>query len=165
MKPRAREAGLVVQELEDETLVYDLERHKAHCLTATAAAIWRLCDGKRDQPALARQVEKRLGLSASAEVVELALRDLGRAHLLERPLPDRGMSRRQLMARLGGAVALPLVASIVSPTAAQAATCRLPQPIAAAQCNISNPAALGCCCTNRRTCVSLGGGGCTGPRC
>ena len=31
MKPRARKDGLVVTELPDELLVYDLERHKASC--------------------------------------------------------------------------------------------------------------------------------------
>ena len=166
MKPRARANGLVVQELAEETLVYDLDRHKAHCLTATAATIWRLCDGKRDESALARQVEKQLGVAPAAEVVELALRDLGRARLLEEPLPsDRAVSRRRLIARLGGAIALPLVASIVSPTAAQAATCRLALPVSPAQCNASNPNALGCCCTNGRICSNLGGGGCNGPRC
>ncbi len=37
--PRLREEGLVVQELPEEVLVYDLARHKAHCLSPLAAAI------------------------------------------------------------------------------------------------------------------------------
>jgi len=39
-RPRKRRDGLVVQELPEETLVYDLERHKAHCLEAASAAVW-----------------------------------------------------------------------------------------------------------------------------
>lgn len=166
MKPNAREKGLVVQDLADETLVYDLERHKAHCLSRTAAAVWRLCDGKRDEAALARLLEKDLGTAADEDVVRLALRDLGRARLLQEPVAaDARLSRRRLIQRLGEAVALPLVVSIVSPTAAQAATCRLTQPIDPAACNAGNPNALGCCCNNHRICASLGGGGCGGAFC
>ena len=35
LMPRARQDELVVEELQDETLVYDLERHKACCLSRT----------------------------------------------------------------------------------------------------------------------------------
>jgi hypothetical protein len=41
LMPRARRDELVVEELDDETLVYDLERHKARCLNHTAALVWR----------------------------------------------------------------------------------------------------------------------------
>ena len=34
LMPRARQDELVVEELPDETLVYDLKRHKARCLNA-----------------------------------------------------------------------------------------------------------------------------------
>jgi hypothetical protein len=44
--PCARTEGLVVQTLADEVLVYDLERHKAHCLNHAAALIWKHCDGR-----------------------------------------------------------------------------------------------------------------------
>ena len=40
LMPRARQDELVVEELQDETLVYDLERHKARCLNRTAALVW-----------------------------------------------------------------------------------------------------------------------------
>jgi hypothetical protein len=165
MKPNAREEGLVVQDLPDETLVYDLERHKAHCLNRMAAAVWRLCDGKRDEAALARLLEKQLGTAAGEDVVRLALRDLGRARLLQEPVaPLPRLSRRRLIQRLGQAVALPLVVSIVSPTAAQAASCPLAQPISPAACNAGNPAAVGCCCGNSKICLS-GGRGCAGAAC
>src|SRR5207302_9341317 len=39
--PTAREEALVVEDLADETLVYDLDRDKAHSLNATAAAVDR----------------------------------------------------------------------------------------------------------------------------
>jgi hypothetical protein len=39
--------GLVVEELEDEILLYRPSNHQAIHLNATAAAIWKLCDGTR----------------------------------------------------------------------------------------------------------------------
>jgi hypothetical protein len=43
--PRMRAYALVIDDLPDEVLVYDLERHQAHCLNHTAALVWRACDG------------------------------------------------------------------------------------------------------------------------
>ena len=37
LNPIARSNGLVVQEMPDEVLVYDLDSNKAHCLNETAA--------------------------------------------------------------------------------------------------------------------------------
>lgn len=34
--PAVRHEGLIVQELSDEVLIYDLDRDKAHCLNPTA---------------------------------------------------------------------------------------------------------------------------------
>jgi hypothetical protein len=39
--------GFVVEEMEDEILLYKPSTHKAIHLNATAAAIWKLCDGTR----------------------------------------------------------------------------------------------------------------------
>ena len=39
--PVARKSGLVVQEMPDEVLVYDLNSNKAHCLNQTAASVWK----------------------------------------------------------------------------------------------------------------------------
>ncbi len=39
--PHGRKDGLVVKELGNETLVYDLERDEAHCLNQTAALVWK----------------------------------------------------------------------------------------------------------------------------
>src|SRR6266849_5376674 len=43
--PKARKDKLIIKELDDETLVYDLDRDKAHCLNTTAARVWKHCDG------------------------------------------------------------------------------------------------------------------------
>ena len=42
--PRARTDRLVIQDLPDETLVFDQLTNKAHCLNRTTALVWKHCD-------------------------------------------------------------------------------------------------------------------------
>ena len=129
MLPRAREGRLVVQELPDEVLVYDLNRHKAHCLNRTAALVWRHCDGHTTVAEMAALLEKEVKSPADEAVVWLALDRLERAHLLREPanLPggEARYTRREVMRRMGigAAVLVPIVTSIVSKAAAQAGSC------------------------------------------
>lgn len=128
--PRMREQRLIIDELPDEVLVYDLDRHKAHCLNRTAALVWRRCDGKTRPAEIARHLQSELDQPFKEEMVWLALRQLNQIHLLAEPvgLPPQlaGLSRREMVRTLGIAavVAVPLVTSIVSPTAVQASTCK-----------------------------------------
>ena len=126
MKPERRREGLVVRELPDEVLIYDQERHKAHCLNSTAAFVFKQCDGRTTVREIAARLPGALELPADEGLVWMALDRLGKAHLLEtRVAPTDGarFSRRTLLRRLGvGAAALlPLVSSIVAPTPAEAA--------------------------------------------
>lgn len=126
--PRKRERHLVIDELPDELLVYDLDRHKAHCLNQTAALVWQHCDGNTTPSQIARRLTKKLRAPFREDFVWLALRQLEKLHLLEQStLPSEflGMSRRRMIRNLGltAAVAVPLVTSIVAPTAAEASTC------------------------------------------
>ena|SRR5437870_628277 len=127
--PRMRKQGLIIDELPDEVLVYDLDRHKAHCLNRSAALVWRCCDGKTRPGEIARHLQSQLDQPFNEDMVWLALRQLNKIHLLAEPvgLPPQlaGMSRREMVRALGIAtvVAVPLITSVVSPTAVQAATC------------------------------------------
>jgi Coenzyme PQQ synthesis protein D (PqqD) len=126
LTPLARREGFVIQQLADEMLVYDLERHRAHCLNLTAAAIWELCDGRTSVSEMASQLRSRGDATVDVEVVRYGLRQLAKFRLLQDRLPEGvGLSRRQLLRRAGvaAALSLPLVASILAPTAAEAATC------------------------------------------
>ncbi len=131
MLPEARRAGLITEELPEEILVYDLRRHRSYCLNRTAALVWRHCDGQTPVAELARLLQNELQVPASEEVVWLALRQLSTADLLRKgmtwPLEVPRYSRREVARRfalLGGlSVLVPAVASIVAPTAAQAASC------------------------------------------
>lgn len=131
-KPLARTEGLVIQELPDEVLVYDLERDKAHCLNQTAALVWKYCDGKTRVAEIAEKLSKVTGLPADEDVIWLALRQLSKAQLF----PDiatyaRGkgnINRRDVIRRIGiGAIAaLPIITSVLAPTAHAAISCEGP---------------------------------------
>ncbi len=103
--PRARKEGLLVEELPDETLVYDLKRDKAHCLNPTAALVWQHCDGQTTVAELAALLEKGLEIPANDVLVWMALERLRRAHLLTEPVrlpaPQARYSRRQAMRTWG----------------------------------------------------------------
>jgi hypothetical protein len=120
-KPLARSEDLVVEELGDELLVYDLTTDKAHALGAAAARVWRACDGKTD--AVALSVE--LGLDG--ETVTRALDELRGCGLLDEGSElAPGISRRDLsvkVAKVGGAAAAtPLIVSLAAPLPAAAQT-------------------------------------------
>ncbi len=133
-RPRKRRNGLVVEELPEETLVYDLERHKAHCLAAVAAAVWEACDGKRTVAEIAARTAEKTDRPVTEEAAWLALRRLARARLLEAPLavpipgrpslarPPKPPSRRDWLKKVAAFGGLSVL-SITAPTAAEAATC------------------------------------------
>jgi hypothetical protein len=150
--PKARTNGLIIHTLEDETVVYDLERDRLHCLNPTAAFVFRICDGRTSPRALAKRVEERFGLPADEAIVGYALDQLERARLLEESAGPAAVitSRRELVRKVGlaGALAVlvPAVVSMVAPTPAAAASCRT----------------QGGCCSNQQDCCP--GLQCTGPR-
>lgn len=149
--PKARTNGLIVRELADEVLVYDLDRDKAHCLNQGAAAVWKLCDGQTTAASMAQLLEKTIDSKVSEEFVGLALEELGRGHLLdEMPTSARRMSRREAVRRigLGAAIALPIVISITAPTAAEAGTCT----VSGGFCNTGAQCCSGTCLVNN-TCA------------
>ena len=126
LMPRARTKDLVIEELPDETLVYDLKRHKAHYLNRTAALVWRHCDGRTTLPEMAAILEEELDLPRDEEIFRLALDRLRKAKLLdgETNVPGEATrhSRRELVRKLavvgGLSILLPIVKSINSPVAA-----------------------------------------------
>jgi hypothetical protein len=120
--PQARKDRLTIRELTEETLVYDLERHKAHCLNATAAVVWKHCDGKTPLAELARILKADHKVSEPEAALSLALEQLSRRHLLqETTVPVSGsqrLSRREALKKVAAtAVALPLVMTITAPLA------------------------------------------------
>jgi len=126
MKPVARRQGLIVREFPDETLVYDLTRHEAHCLNLPAALVFKHSDGQTSVAELAKRLRRRLGNGADEAWVALALHRLDKAHLLDHKpkTPADTPSRREMLKRFGRAAALPIVISLLAPTpAAAVASC------------------------------------------
>ena len=116
---RARSEGIVVEEVDDELVVYVQSTQTAHALSTDAASVWRCCDGQSS----AKDIARRVGLEEAG--VAQALGELSAAELLEEP---EGISRRAFyrrMAELGAAVSAPLIYSVAIPaaSAAQSSTC------------------------------------------
>jgi hypothetical protein len=126
LMPLARREELVIEEFADEILVYDVKRHRGHCLNSTAALVWRRCDGRTTVAEVAATLQEEMSLPASEAVVWMALDRLARAQLLVArvTVPDsRARRTRRALIRAGGiSFLLPVVESIVAPHAAEAAS-------------------------------------------
>jgi hypothetical protein len=154
--PLARSENLLVEELGDELLVYDRGSDEAHSLDATAAAIWRACDGANPVSSIASD------LVLEEAVVQSTVEQLGELGLL---LPwsfetaghsRRALLRHGLVAGAAGVAAVPVIRSIVAPSAAQAQTSMICAPhneqcgvIANGTCSSLIP-----CCETSDTCLA-----------
>ena len=120
--PKARTENLVIQQVADETLVYDLTTNKAHCLNETAGFVWNRCTGDRSINEIAEAFEARFGHTVDEDFVRLALDQLENENLLtEKRLAGVVMpNRREAIKRLGlaSAIAIPIVSSLLAPSKA-----------------------------------------------
>jgi hypothetical protein len=122
-KPNARTREIIIQELTDETLIYDLENNKAFCLNKTAARIWKNCDGKKDLENLANE------LGTAKETILVALDGFQKNDLLtsktDLPIPEKGLERRKFLIKAGtlSAIALPIISSLTAPRGIHAQSC------------------------------------------
>ena len=183
MLPKARKDDLVVQGSGDELLVYDLKENQAICLNRTSKLIWEKCDGAKSPWEIRKSLEEALETSIDEDIVWLGLAQLNEKGLLEKGADEAelleqhsGLSRREVVKRIGlTSVAIPIVASLVAPTAVQAQTCMNPpgsQPNGT-PCTESCGCMSGCCGEDRMNPINNGvcraadftvdaGGGCVG---
>jgi hypothetical protein len=121
--PRARTDALLVEQVEAETVVYDLDSKDVHCLSPLAAAVFEYCDGRTALARIAELAQQRLGEQVTEDDVAAAAAQLDERSLLDTPplILREGISRRELAkksAKYGAAAAsVPLIASIVAPAA------------------------------------------------
>lgn len=154
IKPVSRQRDIVIQEFNNEILVYDLKIHKAFSLNETSALVWQACDGSKSINEISNQISRKLNSPVNEEFVWLALEQLKKENLIENQLevssPFEGVSRRELIRKVGLAtlVALPIVSSLTAPTAANAQS----------GCGASSGKPNGCNCTAAGNCSS----GCCG---
>ncbi|MGB2751128.1 MAG: PqqD family protein [Pyrinomonadaceae bacterium] len=120
--PKARTENLVIQQVGDETLVYDLTTNKAHCLNETAGFVWNRCTGDRSINEIANAVEVQFGHAVDADFVRLALKQLENESLLtENGFGSIVMpNRREAIKRIGlaSAIVIPIVSSLLAPSRA-----------------------------------------------
>ncbi len=159
-KPTARKDGLVIQEMPDEILVFDLETNKAHCLNETAAFVWKACDGKNSVADITKLFGNQSGTPVQEDLVWLAIDQLNENNLLEAELKAdfNGQSRREVIKKIGLAavIALPIISSLVAPTAALAVTCSGTQ---GSTCVLGGGTSI---CCNGVCCQPASTAGCTG---
>jgi hypothetical protein len=151
--PQARTRGIVVQELENECLVYDLNTNLAFRLNATSAKIWKRCDGISTVQEIAKSLGKQMNLQLDEDFIWFAIADFEKNNLLAEkancPTDFGNHSRRKILFKYSIPILLlPLVASIVVPSAAQNASCRANGTViqAGVSCTIDfDPQNTGCC--------------------
>ncbi len=157
--PVARQEQLLFQDVGEELVIYDRQRSTAHHLNVTATIVWRHCDGEHSIAQLGEVIAQRSQAlpdagqdldAAVQDVAVLALEQLQKARLLTTELPvfpdsspgepettqkssgtsQKRLSRRHLLrGAASGLLVLPLVASMVAPTPASAASVPPVSPI------------------------------------
>jgi hypothetical protein len=127
--PKARTEQILIEEIEDEVVAYDLQTDVAHALKPLAAAVFSCADGNNSVTDIATQVSRRLGEPVSSDQVEDALAQLENVALLERPsldvLTQDPISRRTaLKAFLAAGAGTFLITSVAAPAALASGSCR-----------------------------------------
>ena len=74
--PRSKKDNIVIQEVENELMIYDLSNNEAFCLNETSALIWQLCDGKNNISEIANELEKKFKTPINEYLVWLGLDQL-----------------------------------------------------------------------------------------
>lgn len=122
--PLARKSDIVIQQLDDETLIYDLLTNRAFCLNNTSSFVWQMCDGSQTVDEMSRKLGEHLKTSPDTNIVWLALEQLKKDDLLANAesvdIHFGGLSRREAIRKVGFAslVLLPAIASLAAPAAA-----------------------------------------------
>ena len=150
INPKSRQTELVVQELPDGLLIYDLKISKAFCLNEISTLVYGLCDGHNSMTDIIKMLSRKLKAPVSEDFVWLALDGLRKENLLEEAQSYGStfnrLSRRKVVKRIGLAAvtALPVVASLIAPAAIRAQSLTAPgQPVGTVKIN-SDPTPTNC---------------------
>ena len=123
--PLAKSSDIVTQELRGEVLVYNLTNNKAMCLNPSVAFIWANCDGSNNVSDLMNLFQKEFKNKIGEDFILLSLDELNKFDLIENYSNNAAnrISRRKVLLNYALPLALlPLVAGIVAPSAANAAS-------------------------------------------
>jgi hypothetical protein len=131
-----RTEGVQVERAADEILAVKTASSEAHAINQSAAVVYELCDGTTSRSEIAAEIQRRTGLPADEEIVDLALAELADAGLvvLDEAEPRPTVTRRSLIRRFSltaAAVAmLPVVETILVPPASAQSSGHAPSPMA-----------------------------------
>ena len=129
--PRVRTNGLVIKELPDETLIYDVETSTAFCLNLPAAVIMNACNGANTVEDAQTMLAQRLGSSVGTELIWNTIEEFRRRDLLAEatePFAEKLVPRRTLLKQAAAfGAAVPVVMALVAPPALHAASTCLSQ--------------------------------------
>ena len=118
-----RVGGVHIERAANEILAVKTATSEAHALNQSAAVIFDLCDGTVSKSKMAARLQRRTGLPADEEIVDLALAELADAGLVVLDSREQlaTVTRRSLIRRFAlsaAAVAmLPIVETILVPPA------------------------------------------------
>lgn len=117
--PQARTSDIIEQEADREILIYDLRNNKAYTLNETLKIVYKAC-GEQTFEDLKRKYK------FSDDLIHFSLAELSANNLIENYQTGyfAGLSRREVIKKVGLAtmVALPVIAGLTAPQAAQAAS-------------------------------------------
>jgi hypothetical protein len=118
--PKARTENILEQNLEKETLIYDLNINKAFNLNETLSVVYKACGQNLTFDDLRRESK------FTDDFIFLALDELKRNNLLAESFdsPLANTNRREVIKKVGLTTmfALPLIAGLIAPRAANAAS-------------------------------------------
>lgn len=113
--PKIR-TGFIVQELDNEVLIYDTNANKSYCLNSTARIVFNACDGKN----------LFSDLELPDDLIFFTLDEFKKNDLIEDDYvsPFAGINRREVIKKvgLGTMIALPVISGLIAPSAAMAAS-------------------------------------------
>jgi hypothetical protein len=166
--PLARTNEIIVQEVDNECLVYDLNTNKALCLNTVSAEIWKRCDGISTVQEVSQIIGKQMKIKLDEDFIWLAIADLEKNKLLaektNRPTEFENLSRRKVLFKYAlPTLMLPVIASIVAPTAVYAQSGMAPPPTCPAippGCNGNIPGGIPSGCPCSLNCSNCLGGVC-----
>lgn len=167
IKPVSRKSNIVVQNFDNEVLIYDLTENKAFSLNETSALVWHLCDGSKTVFDIAKNLSGKFDSPITEDFVRFALDELKKNNLLENAAEVStdfgGLSRREVIRKVGFATlaALPAVLSLVAPAAVHAQSLNCNAAVGRSNgcvCSGANNCASGCCGNNGNSnqCVTAG---------
>jgi hypothetical protein len=121
-RPHARrnKDDVIIDNVGDEVIIYDLKNQHCYALNSMSATIWDLCDGQTTLPEMALVLKQANNLSdeEATVVIDASLEQLIESELLVDDFShmvqsEASADRRTLLKKLGGLISLPAISSIV----------------------------------------------------